>query len=484
MTLVKDKSSVVISSKETAQGFLYECSTTTACARGYTCDPERKICVKTDGMTCVRATDCYSKACSSVCYTINGTSFSRGDVNTRCPCKKDFSRCNKDGVCKLLANQGCTFNEDCYSGVCDKSTSTCAAVQNVGQICLINEGCTTSNCSIGYCQEKNVVSGKYGSVCLPGPCDGELTCNTSTKKCVPAFPIGTVCSNTTKCIQGSTCLSSPEGVSTCQFSGDFGTCFGVCPAGMTCNNNLCVRDVAHSQVCTTFQTNRFSLDGGIKSLNVYSYSPGGVKRFVNSQAGEAILFNSGLLQVFNIRTVSGVDLVSQYYYTVYDEKNVTTTIKDIVTNNTIYTVQGKITDIDSTSVKSSIYMYFILNGVLYGGKTSDKNILSQTVPLSSTPIEIRCFPRRGDIALVYKDTNSEIRFHDDNTDRLISRNLLVNYFSCYESVMYSASDTLQTIYVTDFNSLHTVTVQYHRHPFYGPITAEFGDVRILSYNAC
>jgi hypothetical protein len=182
--------------------------------------------------------------------------------------------------------------------------------------------------------------------------------------------------------------------------------------------------------------------------------------------------------------VPGVDLVSQYYYTTHDDLTETTTIKDIVTNNTVYTVQGRITDIDSTSVKSSIYMYFIVNGVMYGGKTSDVNILTKTIAISSTPTELRCFSRRGDIAIVYKDTNGEIRFHDDNVDRLISKNMLINYFSCFESVMYSASDSLQTIYITDFNALHTVTVQFQKHPFYGPITAEFGDIRVLSYNAC
>lgn len=207
--------------KLSSGAFGQECSSSTDCGTGLSCDYLTFTCKRSTGNPCTFSSDCtYINNCSSkgLCQLVNPTGGTGGTGSTGntgsyvfSPClsgdsclggsltgNTDMSSC----ICLYIDGASCTSNEQCDSfnctgGICQSGTPN-------GYPCSTNSDCQSNNCSNKFCQASGIVSGTTGAACLTSTCGApDLNLNSN-------------------CESGLACLCSGNGPGQCTTPLGFG----------------------------------------------------------------------------------------------------------------------------------------------------------------------------------------------------------------------------------------------------------------------
>lgn len=231
-------------------GFLQSCGGTLQCQENLTC--QGGVCLKNEGQSCLRSTDCISNQCVGVSANKLGICSSRatGGLNDPSPCNEGLAA-NSNGICKgkdgfigcaIITPSGqpniTDVNENCLSGLC--LNSVCKPLRTIGQSCQTGQCKEGLHCSLGFCQMVGTNTNQEGAYCAssgnPG-CQTLLSCLNNI--CVGGEePLGGECNeNGVLCQEGLICLND-----VCSYPIPPGDCSRsqVCSNGYVCSNNTCL----------------------------------------------------------------------------------------------------------------------------------------------------------------------------------------------------------------------------------------------------
>jgi hypothetical protein len=239
------------------------------CGIGLSCDATTQLCKSNPGELCVEAADCANGYyCSGLCVT-----GPYGPVNNNCPCDSGLlCVTNSEGItglsiCKINVGGVCYLNDQCINGICGKtggSTSgICTGLLPEGEACLEDFNCAqvtlpsqlivNQHCSLGYCQQINIVTGAPGSYCdfvgntPAGPyCNTENTC--LNNRCLPnTQTFGNGCGLVTGCVDHFTCIDELTSLTCgttlnciCELNINDVCSNGLCMGGSTCVSGVCI----------------------------------------------------------------------------------------------------------------------------------------------------------------------------------------------------------------------------------------------------
>lgn len=117
---------------------------------------------------------------------------------------------------------------------------------DIGSICSKNSDCRTENCSNGFCQGHNIVTGLTDAFCIPSStpgCSSRYSCQNG--KCTPiGNDLFESCDTINDCKPSFVCSTPPfgqEGGKVCQYQFDSNMCVGsTCSGGHQCSGNRCI----------------------------------------------------------------------------------------------------------------------------------------------------------------------------------------------------------------------------------------------------
>ena len=239
----------------TTVGFLQPCGGTLQCQTNLTC--QGGVCLKNEGQSCLKSTDCISNQCAGVSGNKLGVCSSQttGGLNGPSPCGEDLAS-NDNGICKGKDGfLGCAditpsgqtssqlnlidINENCLSGLC--LNNVCQPLKTLGQSCLTGQCKENLHCSLGFCQMVGTNTSQEGAFCFPGGepgCQVPLSCSTTNTCIGGSEPLGGECGeNDAFCQEGLICLND-----VCSYPIPPGDCTRsqVCSNGYACSNNSCL----------------------------------------------------------------------------------------------------------------------------------------------------------------------------------------------------------------------------------------------------
>jgi hypothetical protein len=173
-------------------GFLSPC-TDIPCNNNFICDGSTFLCKLNKDSPCNNSSECsVGFICSGLCVTGN-----TGGLNDYCPCNQGYTCTklpNSLSVCKGSGGTNCNSNNDCFSGFCKNNTCTFGFPNSYP--CDFNAQCSENNCSNGYCQPPNIITGNLGAACA-GDCVGFTgalcTVNSSVCQCKDGIGSPGVC---------------------------------------------------------------------------------------------------------------------------------------------------------------------------------------------------------------------------------------------------------------------------------------------------
>jgi len=193
-------------------GFFNLCLTTN-CQDNLTCDGYTFRCLKNENVVCNHSFDCIGDLiCSGIC-----TSGPFGNLNNYCPCNEGYEcqyQTNYTKLCKSKLNNECNQTSDCIRGL-NCFNNQCITLLANGNTCSVNSDCGSLNCSLGYCQEQNKVTGTLGSICGNNPpCNNGLYCliqnDESFGVCIKSNELFSTCKNDSECNNPFLCLNKDQ----------------------------------------------------------------------------------------------------------------------------------------------------------------------------------------------------------------------------------------------------------------------------------
>jgi len=277
--------------------FLYACANL-ECQSGLVCDSTYGVCKLPGGSPCNQGSQCLTGlVCSGLC--VGGTPAAiSGNPNDPCPCPQNmtcaaFSLNSQLRTCKLNGDEFCVQSTDCLSGQCQNGF--CSPGLPDGSPCQANVQCLNQNCSLGWCQEQDRITGQEGAICtLNGapPCDAGLGCLVPGTGTIgvcgqPSLGLSSSCTTTDPqnvCSQPLFCNNIDTGagcqvneICLCQYFNnndlqpDPNGCVSQCTTGFTCTDGQCLGDLG--QACTSGPQCQSGVCGanGIIYRGVYSF---------------------------------------------------------------------------------------------------------------------------------------------------------------------------------------------------------------------
>lgn len=161
------------------------------CAEGLTCiqnseSTEYGICKVSTGELCKSVVQCVpgTVVCNGICLSTYS-----GGLNQEGPCIQSNLVEDSNGICKLIEDSpGCHFDTDCLDSKCNYKDGilTCIKPRLSGSVCTKNYQCDSNNCSFGYCQPSQIITGEIGAFC-------NIYQNCSTGNCQPTCNSGLSC---------------------------------------------------------------------------------------------------------------------------------------------------------------------------------------------------------------------------------------------------------------------------------------------------
>jgi hypothetical protein len=146
-----------------------------SCNEPYVCDENTLTCrIPEKNVPCRFSSDCQNGLfCSGLC--VSGPI---GTANKYCPCEEKYI-CESQGInqvklCKGIEGAPCITDNDCSELFICNSNNVCTnnGSRQINSLpCVQNIDCESRNCSLGYCQPANMISGTMGSSCT-GECLG------------------------------------------------------------------------------------------------------------------------------------------------------------------------------------------------------------------------------------------------------------------------------------------------------------------------
>ena len=207
----------------------------TVCGDGQCATP--KDCSEYDG-PCTRGV---CNAADGVCATSNINEGNACFDNDPCTVSEKCAA----GVCKGVARDCSSFDDQCSSGVCEKDTGRCTyGSPNSSQTCddfnpcTVNDRCdasgrclATGNAAQGTpCTDLNECT---GTAVMPDVCDGTGTCQSGAP-----VPAGTTCNDDNECTSPDTCSSGGSCTGAAVREGQ--ACQTACKTANTCKKGSCV----------------------------------------------------------------------------------------------------------------------------------------------------------------------------------------------------------------------------------------------------